>query len=177
MTAFDLFGANEEERLNWRQWSSTTLIKIKHTAMIRRRRQKSDITICNCAEIPSLALARRRSGGSLFLRCDRRQTAPSQHRFAWRPLRCTGDEGGRAFAGLMSLGMWTASAIVVISEACRDNEDVAETSPKTPKASQSEKSSTQLYRRVQIGPTKTQFQSELYLGRHGPQIRCAGSAG
>jgi hypothetical protein len=38
MRAFDLFGTNEEERLNWRPWTSTTLIKVKHTAMIRRRR-------------------------------------------------------------------------------------------------------------------------------------------
>jgi len=44
--------------------------------------------------------------------------------------------------------MWTANAIVVISEACRDNEDVAETSPQTPKASPSEKSPAQLCRRI-----------------------------
>src|SRR4051794_38203198 len=71
------------------------------------------------------------------------------------------------------VGLWTNSSIFVICRACRDAEDVAETSPQTPKASQSEKSPTQLYRRVQIGSAKTQFQFEFHLGRHGSQVRCA----
>ncbi len=56
---------------------------------------------------------------------------------------------------------------------------VAKTSPTSLqiKVSQSEKNAARFCRRIQIRSAKTQFQTELDLGRHGSQIRCARSAG
>ena len=68
------------------------------------------------------------------------------------------------------------AALAVISRGCCDVGNVAETSLLIPKALQRENSAAQLCRRVQIGSAKTQFQAELDLGKHGSQVRCAGSA-